>query len=99
LDPLKISRYTMVKWNPETNLDPNNKGDWGAIYIIEQDPKPGVGFRPASGVILTFGSYADLQAYRNPTTTTTTDDTEPPTSSETTTTTTATTEPSDDNGD
>ncbi|MDD2571870.1 MAG: Stk1 family PASTA domain-containing Ser/Thr kinase [Clostridiaceae bacterium] len=98
LDPLKISRYTMVKWNPETNLDPNNKGDWGAIYIIEQDPKPGVGFRPTSGIILTFGSYADLQAYRNPTTTTTTtNDTNPPTSSETTTTT--TTVPSDDNGD
>lgn len=92
LEALGVTDYTMPKWNPETNLDPTNPADRGAIYILEQDPKPGIKFKPEYGVVLTFGSAADLEAYRNPTTTTTT----APTTTEVVTT---TAEPTDPGGD
>lgn len=88
LDPLGVIDYRMIRWNPETDLDPKNPADRGAIYILEQDPKPGIKFKPEFGVVLTFGSAADLEAYRNPTTVPTepsTLPTDPPTTDPTTT--------------
>jgi serine/threonine protein kinase/beta-lactam-binding protein with PASTA domain len=91
LEPLRVAKYQMVKWNPATSLDPNKAEDRVNIYIIEQKPEPGIRFRPEDGVILTFGSAADLEAYRNPTTTTTATTTTTTASTTTTTTTTTTT--------
>ena len=71
LDPLGVAEYRMSKWNNTTTLDPKNPDDRSKIFIIEQNPKPGVKFKPAGGVTLTYGSAADLEAYKNPTTTTT----------------------------
>ncbi len=93
LEPFAVAKYTMVKWNPATSLDPNKSADRDSIYILEQDPKPGIKFKPANGVVLTFGSAADLEAYRNPTTTTTTTKPTTTTTAKPTTTTTITEQP------